>query len=50
MEKDKYIIEFTRGQNILPESRELETYDINWRLDQIGRHRNNIHCTKVERI
>ncbi len=50
MAKDKYIIEFTWGENIVHESMEIETDDINWSLDQIGRHRNNIHFTKVERI
>lgn len=50
MEKDKYIIEFTWGDKVVHESMEIETDDINWSLDQIGRHRNNITFIKVERI
>ena len=51
MAKEKYIVEFTWGDNNpIHEEIELETDDINWSLDQIGRHRNSIKFTKVEKI
>ena len=51
MAKEKYIVEFTWGDNNpIHEEIELKTDDINWSLDQIGRHRNGIKFTKVEKI
>jgi hypothetical protein len=51
MEKEKYMIEFTWGDNNpIHEEMEIETDNINWSLDQIGIHRNCIKFTKVEKI
>ena len=47
MNKQKYLLEYTWGHsNLMHEEIEIETDDINWTMDQISRHRNNINFVK----
>jgi hypothetical protein len=51
MNKQKYLLEYTWGENNpMHEEIEIETDDINWTMDQISRHRNNIKFTKVIKL
>ena len=51
MEKTKYIIEYTWGDsNPIHEEMEVETDDINWTVEQIGRNRQYIKFIKVEKV
>jgi len=46
--KKTYLLEYTWGENnLIHEEIEIKTDDINWTMDQISRHRNNIKFTKV---
>ena len=49
--KQKYLIEYTWGYtNLVHEEQEVETDDIDWPLDQIGRHRGGIQFLKVQKL
>jgi|TARA_B100000424_G_scaffold224204_1_gene184000 hypothetical protein len=49
--KQKYLIEYTWGYTMCQhEEQEIETDDIDWTLDQIGRHRGGIQFLKVQKL
>ena len=49
--KQKYLIEYTWGYtNLVHEEQEVEIDDIDWTLDQIGRHRGGIQFLKVQKL
>ena len=48
----RYLIEYKWGFNEpqVKESQEITTDDLEFTLDQIGRHRGNITFTKIEKL
>lgn len=46
-----YLIEFTWGlDNSIKEEKQITTDDLDFTLDQLGRHRNNIQFIKIKQV